>query len=96
MKGLWYLSGQVTGNDSFREDFDFFETYYTKLGFNVVNPVKGEPDGKTYDYYMRRDLVKLSECTGIIMLPNWKKSKGAKFELSVAKFLGFEIIYHSR
>ena len=96
MKGLWHLSGQVTGNDSFREGFDFFEAYYTKLGFNVVNPVKGEPDGKTYDYYMRRDLVKLSECTGIIMLPNWKKSKGAKFELSVAKFLGLEIIYHSR
>ena len=46
--------------------------------------------------YEGRDLVKLSECTGIIMLPNWKKSKGAKFELSVAKFLGLEIIYHSR
>lgn len=96
MKGLWYLSGQVTGNGSFRECFDFFEVYYTKLGFNVVNPVKDEPDGKPYGYYMRRDLVKLSGCTGIIMLPNWKKSKGAKFELSVARFLGLEIIYHSR
>jgi hypothetical protein len=30
------------------------------------------------------------------MLPNWKKSKGAKFELNVAKFLGLEIIYHTR
>jgi hypothetical protein len=43
---------------------------------------------------LQRDLRALAECQGIILLPGWTKSKGAKFELHVALTLEMPVRFY--
>lgn len=79
----------------------FFEAerQLLELGYEVVNPAHN--DGSTYeealasanakkhswDWYMRRDLTNLITCDAVCLLPEWKNSKGASLEVTVAKSL---------
>lgn len=47
---------------------------------------------KWYDY-MRICIGELTHCSHIVMLSNWKKSRGARIEHYLAKILKLEIIY---
>ena len=42
---------------------------------------------------LRHDAGTLLSCRGIILLPGWTKSKGAKFELHMALTLGMQVLY---
>lgn len=44
-------------------------------------------------FYMYFCIMELIRCDKIYMLKNWKKSKGAKEELRIAKKLNLEVIY---
>ena len=41
------------------------------------------------------DNVVLRRCDGIVMLPDWERSKGARAELEIAVKLGLQIFYWS-
>ena len=58
-----------------------------------VNPVKNVPLQKSWEYYMRTDIVKLMCCDSIYMLKGWRSSKGARLERYIARKLGFGVIY---
>lgn len=69
---------------------------YRAAGHNVVNPAELDSEvgtGQPWDTYLRRDLVALSKCDHIVMLPGWEGSKGARLEHHVAVELGFEVTY---
>lgn len=87
-----YISGAVSSDKNFREKFDRAEKFLQSKGFTVVNPVKGEPDGKEWTYYMKKDIVKLMNCDCVYALSDCSKSKGARIELWLASDLGMEII----
>lgn len=88
----YYLAGPMTGLPDY--NFPMFEkvaNYLRDIGIDVASPHEidhGEtPETKgqlPYGVYIRAGLKMLLECDGIIMLPNWKDSKGAKIELYVA------------
>ena len=88
-----YISGAVSSDKNFREKFAKAEKYLQGLGYNVVNPVKGEEDGKEWVYYMRKDIVKLMSCDCVYALSGWVKSKGALIEIRLASDLGMEVIF---
>lgn len=46
-----------------------------------------------YSCYMRHDIKAELDCDAIVMLPNWKNSNGAKFELEVATMCGLWIFF---
>jgi hypothetical protein len=51
----------------------------------------------SWECYLKHDIQSLiMECDSIAMLPNWTNSRGAKFELHVARELGYPIFYISR
>lgn len=41
-----------------------------------------------YGCYMRADLRAVLECDGILLLPGWERSRGARVEAQVAEILG--------
>lgn len=44
---------------------------------------------------LRQDIRCITdECTGVVMLPGWEKSVGARAEHAIAVALNLEIIYH--
>lgn len=89
-KKLWYISGAVSTDPDFRKKFSDAEQYLRTAGFNVINPVRDEEDGMPWDWYLRKDIRKLTECTGIIFLPDWKTSRGARLEKNIADGLGLD------
>ena len=87
----YYLSGAVSGDSDFRKKFNEAEKFLVEHNHKVVNPVKGEVDGKEWSYYLKKDIKKLLGCDAIILLNDWEKSKGARLEKHIAEELGYEV-----
>ena len=89
-----YISGKITDNNNYIEQFAEAETWLTEQGYEAVNPTKCcEYPFFTYAEYMEIDLALLKLCDAIFMLANWQDSNGAKTELAVAKSLGKIVKY---
>jgi hypothetical protein len=82
-----YISGPMTGIPDYNRDaFMGAEKILLERGHSVVNPwTLGEVMGWGHFDYMRRDIVAMSECYGIYMLPGWLRSRGARAEWVVAR-----------
>ena len=90
-----YLSGRISGNENYKQDFALAEEFLKPLGFYVVNPAELDEvaEGLTYEQYMNicYRLIDISDI--IFMVSGWQKSKGANAELSYAKSLGKKVMY---
>lgn len=82
-----YISGKITGNPGYEEEFALREKTLRDNGYLVINPVT---EGKrlqkklgkepTWDEYIELSLKLIDECDGVSYLSNWKDSKGARIE----------------
>jgi len=98
---LLYISGKYTANSIWetQENIRIAEKYlikYLNLGYAVHCPHKNTAmlDGIVgIDTSMNNDLEILKRCDCIVMLPDWKESKGANIEHSLAQDMHKEIIY---
>lgn len=93
----WYLSGPMSGLPLHNVPaFDRAARLLRAEGLTIVSPHEqdGEGDPATpWHHYLRRDLRLLVDCDGIILLPGWPASKGARLELHVALELGMAVRY---
>lgn len=89
-----YVSGPMTGLPEF--NFPAFEQAAESLraaGYEVVSPRELNPDsGQEWSLYLKRDIVALIECDGIVTLDNWHLSKGARLEVHIALELGLKLM----
>lgn len=92
MKPKIYLSGAITGNPKYKKEFASTAKYLKRLGYKVVNPA-AYPEHKNWDWedYLRRDIPLLCKCDAIIMINDWRNSKGARLERFIAEKLGIEV-----
>lgn len=92
---LIYISGKITGNPNYKDEFFDAEVWLLNQGYEPINPSNLDVVFPNLEYteYMALDYKLLEMCEGIFMLHNWQKSKGACAELSYAKSLGKKVIY---
>lgn len=87
-----YISGPMTGcKDLNFPAFDAVAAELQAARIEFVNPAdeaKIKP-GQSREYYLRRDIARLAKwCQVIWLLPDWRKSDGAVFELLAAQKFG--------
>lgn len=77
--------------------FLWAENMIVEMGHIPINPMKNglNKDVKWHEH-MLIDLIMLSKCEAIMMLPDWNRSMGAKIEHEIAKNEKKQIIYLSK
>ena len=92
---LIYISGKITGNENYKNDFLRAECWLKLNDYTPINPAKLDEalPKLTYQQLMAIDYKLIELCDAIFMLDGWQKSKGACAELSYAKSLGKKVLY---
>lgn len=93
-----YIAGPMTGYPEHNYPaFAAASERLRELGYEVVSPAEInaglEMDG--WAACMRRDLVQLTTCDTMYMLPGWENSRGARLEWQIAEALGMSVIAHA-
>ena len=89
-----YISGPITGREGYLEEFRAAAKALTALGYEVVDPadICSRLPAMEYEEYMAIDMLMLSMCDAIAMLPGWEDSPGAVREHDYAEEHGFRCI----
>ncbi len=91
---ILYLSGPITGVKDYKARFKHAQITLEMAGKQTVLNPAVMPEGlKEYDDYIRISLSMLCAADGIVMLPGWKKSRGARIELQEALKAGKKIFF---
>jgi hypothetical protein len=93
-----YISGQI-GNlpeEEYQQNFAVGMEEVRAMNMHPVNPCNllHEHD-KSWQSYMKHDIIEMLKCDALYMLNNWHNSKGAKIEWQIATFLGMQVFYQS-
>lgn len=86
-----YISGAITNNPNYKEQFAAAEAELRSAGHEVKNPARNT--GNNYKEYIDKGLMQEMQCEAIYMLPGYEKSTGAMLELHYAKAVGMKIMY---
>ena len=94
MKPRLYIAGPCSGlPDSNYPAFHAAADRLRALGYDVENPADNPaPPCGTWLAYMRMSLVQISRCDGLVMLPGWEQSRGARAEFRIACDLGLQVL----
>jgi hypothetical protein len=94
-----YISGPITGNPNYNDNFIKAERALQAAGYETVIPVtigaaleKRLGRVPTWEEYMREDIKALMDCDAIFMLDGWLSSDGAKLEYQLSVEVGIEQI----
>lgn len=93
-----YVAGPMSGKKDL--NFPLFHATAAKLraqGHEVVNPAEINPDpAAKWEDCMREDIKQLIDCEGIVLLPGWLHSRGARLEHHIAEQLGLLVLEAQR
>lgn len=92
-----YISGPMSGlpdlnYPAFFAAEDRIKDQYSKV-LNPARLVLDRGQKNTWENWMRKAISMMMEATHIVLLPGWKKSKGARVEVLLAKLLKMTIVY---
>ncbi len=74
-----YISGAITNNPGYKEEFAKAMEKLEANGHRVMNPAI-LPEGFHYDEYMHVCLAMVDVCEVLALLPNYENSPGAQEE----------------
>ena len=99
-----YLSGKMSGLEHFNfPEFHRVTGLLREAGHEVYNPAEADSDPETglpdpekcalpREVFLRRDVMVIaSRKLGVVLMPSWKESIGAKLEAAVAQYLGLPV-----
>lgn len=89
-----YISGPITNNKNYKQQFSEAEKKLRAVGYTPVNPVNGAPKGLEYKQYIDRALKILFDCDCIYMMQDYGRSFGALLELDYAKTVQMDIVFY--
>lgn len=86
---LLYVAGPMTGlPERNRPAFFAAEALLRSMGHDTLNPAISEDLmgwDCSWEDYMKNDAKLVRSADGIVLLPGWQKSKGAKIEARMAR-----------
>ena len=86
-----YICGKVTGDPNYHEKFLDEENRLFWHDHEPVNPTAFISANEPWSKAMRIALRAMLLCDGVSLLPDWKKSRGAKIEARLARELGMDV-----
>jgi hypothetical protein len=92
-----YISGPISNMPDFnKQAFNDAAEKIRSLGYSVINPIELDQldNGQivSWEKYLARDIPHVCGADLIVVLPGWQKSRGAMFEVYVAKQLKLPIL----
>ena len=85
-----YISGKMTGNKLYKEEFQIVEDWLAERGFEPVNPAKNSCDN--YREYLDLGIRQLMTCEAISIVPGWISCHSASIEREYAEAVGLAIV----
>lgn len=90
-----YLSGPMTGLTE--RNYPAFHAEARRLralGWRVVNPAESQlPADSEWGAFLRADIIEmLGHCDTVVALPGWRRSKGARLEILIARAIGMRVL----
>ena len=85
-----YISGAITNNPQYKEQFAAAEEILLAAGHTVINPARNQ--GDTYKEVIDVGLFELMQCDAIYLLRGYENSTGATLEHDYARTVGLVII----
>ena len=89
-----YIAGKVTGLPikEVKEKFDAASQKLIKAGFEVINPVELVNDAAMeWNAAMKLCIASMVHCDAILLLSDWKTSKGASVEAQIGSIVEIPI-----
>jgi len=86
-----YICGKVTGDPNYREKFLKEDDRLSSLGYEPVDPTACISSKESWSKAMKLAIRLMLLCDGVSLLPDWRKSKGAIIESSLARELGIAV-----
>ena len=86
-----YISGKITGDNDYRAKFLRAGNKLFDAGYYPVNPALLALKGTPWEKAMRDVLKAMLDCDGVALIPDWKRSKGAKIEERLAREVGIPV-----
>ena len=85
----FYISGAITNNPNYKEDFERAEDYLNQFypSSEIINPALVNshlPKSTTHEEYMRMSFCMLDMCDSVYFTKGWEESKGANQEYGYA------------
>ena len=87
-----FISGKITDNPNYKQEFNIVEAQLKQMGFKVMNPAI-LPEGFNWKDYMAICKEMLMSCEVVVFLPNYKDSRGARQELRWAEKYNLKKLY---
>jgi hypothetical protein len=90
----YYLSGAISYTSNFKEYFAKYESELRNKGVtDIFNPAATTwPKDVKWETCLKYDLKFLVDCDCIVLLPNWRVSRGSQLEIYVAESLGIRVV----
>ena len=85
-----YISGAITNNPQYKEQFAAAEEILLAAGHTVINPAKNY--GNSYREVINIGLFELMQCDAVYLLRGYEQSTGATLEHDYARTVGLHII----
>jgi hypothetical protein len=86
-----YICGKVSGDPDYNKKFLKEEKRLLSHGYEPINPTAIISHKTEWAEAMRIAIRAMLLCDGISLLPDWKKSRGAKIEVRLARELCIEV-----
>lgn len=85
-KKVIYIAGPITGVERYWEAFEKAEDELIALGYIPISPSR-LPVGMTDAQYARINFATIDIADGVLFLPGWDESKGARMEHNYCRYM---------